>query len=61
MGLALGLTLTLLCRMHSCSVPYLLNLVPRVQSEPEDAWLRYPWFFMRYDRFAVKRDRRDDR
>lgn len=60
-GLALGLTLTLLCRMHSCSVPYLLNLVPRVRSEQEDAWLRYPWFFMRCDRFAVKRDRRDDR
>lgn len=55
-GFALALTLTWLCRMHSCSVPYLLNLVPRVQAEQEDAWLRAPWFFMRHDRFAVKRN-----
>ena len=54
-GLGLGLILMWLCRMHSCSVPYLLNLVPRVRSEQEDAWLRAPWFFMRHDRFAVKR------
>ena len=44
-GLALGLTLAALCRMHSCSVPYLLNLVPRISAEHEDTWLRYPWFF----------------
>ncbi len=58
-GVGLGLALVLfgLCRMHSCSVPYLLNLVPRIQAEQEDAWLRAPWFFMRYDRFPVKRDR----
>ena len=31
-GLALGLTLAALCRMHSCSVPYLLNLVPRISA-----------------------------
>ena len=31
--------------MHSCSVPYLLNLVPRISAEHEDTWLRYPWFF----------------
>lgn len=55
-GLALALVLAWLCRMHSCSVPYLLNLVPRVQAEQEDAWLRAPWFFMRHDRFAVKRN-----
>lgn len=55
-GLALALVLVWLCRMHSCSVPYLLNFVPRVQAEQEDAWLRAPWFFMRHDRFAVKRD-----
>ena len=55
-GLALALVLVWLCRMHSCSVPYLLNLVPRVKAEQEDAWLRAPWFFMRHDRFAVKRD-----
>ena len=28
-GLALSLTLVLLCRMSSCGVPYLINLVPR--------------------------------
>ena len=55
-SLALALVLTWLCRMHSCSVPYLLNLIPRVQAEQEDAWLRAPWFFMRHDRFAVKRN-----
>ena len=55
-SLALALALTWLCRMHSCSIPYLLNLIPRVQAEQEDAWLRAPWFFMRYDRFAVKRN-----
>lgn len=55
-GLALALVLAWLCRMHSCSIPYLLNLVPRVQAEQEDAWLRAPWFFMRRDRFAVKRN-----
>ena len=38
-GLALGLTLAALCRMHSCSVPYLLNLVPRISAEHEDTWL----------------------
>ena len=55
-GLMLALVLLWLCRMHSCSIPYLLNLVPRVQAEQEDAWLRAPWFFMRRDRFAVKRN-----
>ena len=54
-GLTLALLLLWLCRMHSCSVPYLLNLVPRVRAEQEDTWLRAPWFWMRYDRFAVKR------
>ena len=57
-GLALALILAWLCRMHSCSIPYLLNLVPRIRSEQEDAWLRSPWFFMRYDRFPVKRSRK---
>ncbi len=57
-GLGLGLILIALCRMHSCSVPYMLNLVPRIQAEQEDAWLRAPWFFMRHDRFPVKRDNR---
>ena len=61
-GLALALVLVWLCRMHSCSVPYLLNLVPRIKAEQEDAWLRAPWFFMRYDRFAVKRNvRKEDK
>lgn len=55
-GFALALVLAGLCRMHSCSVPYLLNLVPRVSAEQEDAWLRAPWFFMRYDRFPVKKE-----
>lgn len=54
-GLGMGLVLTLLCRMSSCGVPYLLNLVPRVSSEQEDAWFRAPWFFMRHDRFPVRR------
>lgn len=56
-GLALALILACLCRMHSCSIPYLLNLIPRVQSEQEDTWLRAPWFFMRYNRFPTKRHR----
>ncbi len=56
-GLALALILACLCRMHSCSIPYLLNLIPRVQSEQEDTWLRAPWFFMRYNRFPTKRQR----
>lgn len=56
-GLALCLVLAYLCRMHSCSIPYLLNLIPRVQSEQEDTWLRAPWFFMRYNRFPSKRQR----
>ena len=60
-GLALGLTLAALCRMHSCSVPYLLNLVPRISAEHEDTWLRYPWFFMRCDRFAVKHPSKEER
>ena len=34
-GLALALILAWLCRMHSCSIPYLLNLVPRIRSEQE--------------------------
>lgn len=59
-GIVLALTLARLCLMQSCSVPYLLNLVPRVAAEQEDAWLRAPWFFMRYDRFLVKRNRKRD-
>ncbi len=54
-GLGLGLVLARLCHMRSCTVPYLLNLVPRVAAEQEDAWLRAPWFFMRYNRFPLKR------
>lgn len=54
-GIGLALLLAWLCHMHSCSVPYLLNLVPRVNAEQEDTWLRAPWFLMRYDRFPVKR------
>ncbi len=57
-GLGLGLTLAHLCGMTSCSVPYMLNLVPRVSSEQEDTWLRVPWFFMRYDRFPLKRHKK---
>ncbi len=56
--LGMGLTLVLLCGMRSCSMPYLLNFIPRVASEQEDAWLRAPWFFMRYNRFPLKKHRR---
>lgn len=52
----LGLTLAGLCGMRSLTVPYLLNLIPRVQTEDEDAYLRAPWFFMRHDRFPVKKE-----
>lgn len=54
-GLALSLTLVLLCRMSSCGVPYLINLVPRVETDSEDAWLRVPWYLMKYDRFSFFR------
>ena len=54
-GLALSLTLVLLCRMSSCGVPYLINLVPRVETDSEDAWLRVPWYRMKYDRFSFFR------
>lgn len=55
-SIAFSLVLALLCRMHSCSVPYLLNLIPRVHSEQEDAWLRLPWFLMRYNRTPTKKE-----
>ena len=54
-GLALSLTLVLLCRMSSCGVPYLINLVPRVETDSEDAWPRVPWYLMKYDRFSFFR------
>ena len=54
-GLVLSLTLVLLCRMSSCGVPYLINLVPRVETDSEDAWLRVPWYRMKYDRFSFFR------
>lgn len=58
-GVALGLALVLLwlCRMRSCSVPYLLDLVPRVRSVQEDTWIRAPWSRMRHDRFVAARGR----
>lgn len=52
----MALSLAGLCRMQSCSIPYLLNLVPRVGIEHEDAYLRAPWFLMRHDRFPVKKE-----
>ena len=57
-GIALAIMLAMLCGMRSCSVPYLLNLVPRVSIEHEDAYVRAPWFFMRHDRFPVKKEDR---
>lgn len=57
-GIAMALVLAWLCNMHSFSIPYLLNLVPRVGIEHEDAYLRAPWFFMRHDRFPVKKEDR---
>lgn len=41
--------------MSSCGVPYLINLVPRVETDSEDAWLRVPWYLMKYDRFSFFR------
>ncbi|MDY3617417.1 spore germination protein [Agathobaculum sp.] len=55
-AIALALILAWLCNMRSFSVPYLLNLVPRVGIEHEDAYLRAPWFIMRHDRFPVKKE-----
>jgi len=60
-GLGLGATLAQLCRMQSCSTPYILNLAPRVASSQEDTWIRVPWFFMRYNRFPIYRKRGDRR
>ena len=51
----------LLCRMSSCGVPYLINLVPRVETDSEDAWLRVPWYRMKYDRFRFFRTAGRDR
>lgn len=59
-ALGLGATLAQLCRMQSCSAPYLLNFIPRVASSQEDAWVRVPWFFMRYNRFPMNRKRGDE-
>ena len=33
----------------------LINLVPRVETDSEDAWLRVPWYRMKYDRFSFFR------
>lgn len=57
-GLGLGITLAQLCRMRSCAVPYVLNLIPRVASAQEDTWIRTPWFFMRYNRLPFYRERK---
>lgn len=56
--LGLGATLAQLCRMQSCSTPYVLNFIPRVASVQEDTWIRAPWFFMRYNRFPLYRERK---
>lgn len=60
-GLMLSLTTALLCRMTSCGVPYLVNLVPRVRADTEDTWLRVPWYRMKYDRFRFFRTAGRDR
>lgn len=60
-GLMLSLTTALLCRMTSCGVPYLVNLVPRVRADTEDTWLRAPWYRMKYDRFRFFRTAGRDR
>lgn len=46
----LAITLMVLCKMNSCSVPYLLNMVPRVKTHQRDTFIRAPWFLMPFRR-----------
>lgn len=59
-GLILGLSSVLLhlCALHSCSVPYLLNLLPRVNAHTEDRAIRISWRQMKNKRFIAGRGKK---
>lgn len=59
-GLLLGLSLMLahLCTLRSFDIPYLLNLVARVQPRTNDTWIRVPWHEMPRRRFLSQREDR---
>lgn len=57
-GLLLGLSLAIahLCTLRSFHCPYLLNLIPRVHPNLDDAWLRAPWRKMPHKRFLAHQE-----
>lgn len=57
-GLLLGLCLAIahLCTLRSFHCPYLLNLIPRVHPNLDDAWLRAPWRDMPRKRFLAHQE-----
>lgn len=57
-GLLLGLSLTIahLCTLRSFHCPYLLNLIPRVHPNLDDAWTRAPWREMPRKRFLAHQE-----
>ncbi len=57
-GLLLGLSLAIahLCTLRSFHCPYLLNLIPRVHPNLDDAWLRAPWRDMPRRRFLAHQE-----
>lgn len=59
-GLVLGLSSVLLhlCALHSCSIPYLLNLLPRVNAHTEDRTIRISWRKMKNKRFIAERSKK---
>lgn len=59
-GLVLGLSSVLLhlCALHSCSTPYLLNLLPRVNAHTEDRAIRISWRKMKNKRFIAGRSKK---
>lgn len=59
-GLVLGLSSVLLhlCALHSCSMPYLLNLLPRVNAHTEDRAMRISWRKMKNKRFIAGRSKK---
>lgn len=56
-GLVLGLATVLmhLCAIHSFSIPYLLNMLPRVNAHTEDRIKRTSWRNMKIKRFIAGR------
>ncbi len=57
-GLLFGLCLAVahLCTLRSFHCPYLLNLIPRVHPNLDDAWLRAPWRDMPRKRFLAREE-----